>query len=352
MPKISFIVPVYKMEKYIHQCVQSILNQSFTDFELILVDDGSPDTCPAICDEYAKKDIRVKVIHKKNAGVSAARNSGIEIAQGEWAYFVDSDDWIEENAAEVLYGDAMRTGADCVMSDCVVCYDSGKEVRLHQFSEVFYTEKREDIEAIQKYMLCHKFSPHYHPNTNNGYAAPWGKFVKMSIIKDNNIRFDPYAQGVFDDGVYSLYLLEYVNKFYYNDQHTYNYRVVGSSLTHSFKKNAMEIMECNYKLVDDFIAAYHNDDESFRQAEYCRRVAAFASYLSKYYYNPNSTMTDKEITESLKRALNSEPYKTAFEKAEKKNLEPKHAYILFCGKHKLVGGLKLYTKLKRAIKKD
>lgn len=352
MPKISFIVPVYKMEKYIHQCVQSILKQTFKDFELILVDDGSPDTCPEICDEYAAKDNRVKVIHKKNAGVSAARNSGIELAQGEWAYFVDSDDWIQENAAEILYNDAVKTGADCVMSDCVVCYDNGKKVRLHQFSKAFYTEKRKDIESIQKYILCHKFSPHYHPNTNNGYAAPWGKFVKMSIIKDNNIQFDPYAKGIFDDGVYSLYLLEHVNKFYYNDQHTYNYRVVGSSLTHSFKKNVMEVMECNYKLVDEFIAACHDNDESYKQAEYCRRVASFASYLSKYYYNPNNTMSNKEITQSIKNALDSEPYKTAFAKADKKNLETKHAFILFCVRFRLISGLKLYAKLKRMFKRS
>ena len=92
MPKISFLVPVYNVEKYIDQCITSILNQTFRDFELILVDDGSPDNCPSICDKYAERDARVKVIHKRNAGVSEARNSGIEAPTGELAYFVDSDD--------------------------------------------------------------------------------------------------------------------------------------------------------------------------------------------------------------------------------------------------------------------
>lgn len=350
MPKVSFIVPVYNVEKYIDQCIKSILNQTLKDFELILVDDGSPDNCPALCDEYAVKDSRIKVIHKKNAGVSAARNTGIEVATGEWAYFVDSDDWIEDNAAEILYNDALRTGADCVMSDCEVCYDSGKRVRLHQFSEAFFTNDRKEIEAIQKYILCHKFSPHYSPNTNNGYAAPWGKFVKMSIIKENNIRFDPYAKGVFDDGVYSLYLLEHVNQFYYNNHHTYNYRVVGNSLTHSFKSNALEIMQRNYDLVDKFINETEKDD-SFKQAEYCRRVTSFASCLSKYFYNPNNAMSAKEIKKCIKETLCNDPYKTAFTNAKAKNLEPKHAFVLFCGKHRLIFGMKMYVILKNKIKR-
>lgn len=106
MPTISVIVPVYKVEKYIHRCVDSILGQTFTDFELILVDDGSPDNCGAICDEYAEKDSRVIVIHQENGGLSAARNAGIDWAfansDSQWLTFVDSDDWIHPQMLEVL----------------------------------------------------------------------------------------------------------------------------------------------------------------------------------------------------------------------------------------------------------
>ena len=97
MPLFSIIVPVYKAEKYINECVDSVLAQTFEDFELILADDGSPDRCPEICDEYAKKDSRIKVIHKENGGASSARNSGIEAACGEYVIFLDSDDYWEEN---------------------------------------------------------------------------------------------------------------------------------------------------------------------------------------------------------------------------------------------------------------
>ncbi len=123
---ISVIVPVYRVEKYLPACIDSILNQTFTDFELILVDDGSPDRCPEICDEVARRDARVRVIHQANAGLSAARNAGIEIAHGEWLGFVDSDDYIAPQFYEKLYQTAQRTDADCVMCSVQNVDESGK----------------------------------------------------------------------------------------------------------------------------------------------------------------------------------------------------------------------------------
>lgn len=125
---ISVIVPVYRVEKYLPACIDSILNQTFTDFELILVDDGSPDRCPEICDETAKRDARVRVIHQANAGLSAARNAGIEIAHGEWLGFVDSDDYIAPQFYEKLYQTAQRTDADCVMCSVQNVDESGKSI--------------------------------------------------------------------------------------------------------------------------------------------------------------------------------------------------------------------------------
>ena len=104
MPQISVIVPVYKVEAYLDRCVQSILCQTYTDFELILVDDGSPDNCGAMCDAWAEKDSRIKVIHKENGGLSDARNAGIDIARGQYLSFVDSDDYIHPRMLEALYG--------------------------------------------------------------------------------------------------------------------------------------------------------------------------------------------------------------------------------------------------------
>ena len=103
MPKLSVIIPVYKTEKYLNRCIESVLNQTFTDFECILVDDGSPDNCGKICDEYAKKDKRIRVIHKENGGLSDARNAGIEASKGEYLSFIDSDDWVHPQMLEILY---------------------------------------------------------------------------------------------------------------------------------------------------------------------------------------------------------------------------------------------------------
>ena len=112
MCEISIIVPVYKVEKYLKKCVDSILAQTFTDFELILVDDGSPDDSGKICEEYAEKDARVRVLHKENGGLSSARNAGIEVAKGKYLGFIDSDDYIAEDMYELLYNTIIKEDAD------------------------------------------------------------------------------------------------------------------------------------------------------------------------------------------------------------------------------------------------
>ena len=117
MPKISVIVPVYKVEQYLNRCIDSILNQTYTDLEVILVDDGSPDNCPALCDQAALCDPRVVVIHKENGGVSSARNAGLNVATGEYIAFVDSDDYISSNMCEVLLEAVERTNADIAECD-------------------------------------------------------------------------------------------------------------------------------------------------------------------------------------------------------------------------------------------
>ena len=106
--KISVIVPIYKVENYLHRCVDSIINQTYTNLEIILVDDGSPDNCPMICDEYAKKDSRIRIVHKKNEGVAVARNVGIDIATGKYIMFVDSDDFIENDMIKSMLYDLIN----------------------------------------------------------------------------------------------------------------------------------------------------------------------------------------------------------------------------------------------------
>lgn len=130
-PHVSVIVPVYKSERFIRKCVNSILAQTYKDFEVILVDDGSPDRCGEICDEYARQDERVRVIHKPNGGVSSARQCGIEHAQGEYTIHVDPDDWVEADMLERLYAKAKSEGADMVICDFYV-EDGSEKVLVRQ----------------------------------------------------------------------------------------------------------------------------------------------------------------------------------------------------------------------------
>ena len=153
MPKISVIVPVYKVEKYLEKCVESILSQSFQDFDLILVDDGSPDTCPQLCDAYTQKDDRVVVIHKKNGGLSDARNAGIDWAMdysdSAWLAFVDSDDYIHPDYLQALYNTAVKEAADLVICDFVRVNDTEEIVEEeHRFYNLVTEDKKELFECL------------------------------------------------------------------------------------------------------------------------------------------------------------------------------------------------------------
>ena len=154
MPKISIIVPVYKAEKYMERCISSILRQRFRDFELILVDDGSPDRCPDMCDAFGADDARVRVIHQRNAGVSAARNAGLEIAAGEYVTFVDSDDYIDPQMYEEMMRVACQYDCDVVMCDCVKEFENHTEVYSHDIRSGYYDTEQLKNE-ICYYRNCH-----------------------------------------------------------------------------------------------------------------------------------------------------------------------------------------------------
>lgn len=159
MPLFSIIVPVYKAEKYISECVDSVLAQTFEDFELILADDGSPDRCPEICDEYAKKDSRIKVIHKENGGASSARNSGIDAACGEYIIFLDSDDYWEENYTLQRLAEKSKDGYDIIMFGCKLLNMKNGEMRLSRNDyNIALLENSKREEALQ-YLLKSKDIP-------------------------------------------------------------------------------------------------------------------------------------------------------------------------------------------------
>lgn len=186
MAKISVIVPVYKVEKYIKRCVESILAQTFTDFELILVDDGSPDNCGQICEQYAAKDGRTRVLHRKNGGLSAARNTGIDwvfkYSDSEWLTFIDSDDWVHKEYLEILYKAAV--GHQVSVSIC------GYKETLGENTEVQKEQKCVKKYSVRKY---------YREHTANATVA-WGKLYKKNCFE--KIR---YPEGKIHEDEYVTY---------------------------------------------------------------------------------------------------------------------------------------------------
>ena len=183
MPKVSIIVPVYKAEQYLHRCIDSILSQSFTDWELILVDDGSPDKSGDICDEYSKKDPRIKVFHKSNGGVSSARNLGLDYAKGQWITFIDADDYIDScfcNINEAEINDII------IKRNYIVDIDNSiKESK--QFDTLSSIANMEEFLSRNLYA--------------NIFRNPWGKFFKSNILK--NIRF-PLGQRIYQHHLFEL----------------------------------------------------------------------------------------------------------------------------------------------------
>lgn len=154
MPLVSVIVPIYNVEKYLRRCVDSLLNQSYTNLEIILIDDGSPDNCGNICDEYALLDNRVVVIHKKNGGLSSARNAGIELSRGVYIGFIDSDDWVEPRMYEVLVRNMLRSDAD--VSD--ISMRLVEDERPFDYKEEKITLLNNNDEILIDYFICDKCS--------------------------------------------------------------------------------------------------------------------------------------------------------------------------------------------------
>lgn len=222
MPELSIIVPVYKVEKYLPKCIDSILAQTFRDFELILIDDGSPDNCGAICDEYAARDSRIKVIHQANAGVSAARNAGLDIASGTYLGFVDSDDWIEPEMYATMIATAKEKQVDVVACGITFCTDEGTPVRNDLIDNRFYTREK-ILETL-----------YGKPNPMGG--GIWNKIILRTTV--NEVRF-PEQISMAEDWVYLFGCYEKCQDAYHIPDVFYNLVERPGSAT---RKNEIEAL--------------------------------------------------------------------------------------------------------------
>lgn len=250
---ISVIVPIYKVEKYLRKCVESILSQTHTNLEIILVDDGSPDNCGAICDEYAKQDARIKVIHKPNGGLSDARNAGLDIMTGEYVAFVDSDDWIGPRMYETLLQMLKQFQADMAFGAVADDLEQGGRVttvKVSNYGDEPFSEGV--VEAMRRYF--------------HGSWAAWDKLYKADLFRD--IRY-PVGE-INEDEAIVLQLLSKCTRVCYTNEVFYHYmrRPSSGSITaasFSVKKLAwqahcrdnLEFVQAHYPaLVPDAAARY------------------------------------------------------------------------------------------------
>ena len=244
MPKISVIVPVYKAEKTLGRCVDSILGQTFADFELLLIDDGSPDRSGELCDTYASKDSRVKVIHQKNSGAAAARNVGLENASGEYISFADSDDFVAPDFLESLYGLSCRSGCDITMCNYNLTDGGSFEPVLHGFAEGTAFDREGVRKVIFKNIIdC---------NTN-GYFALWNKLIKAEVVRKNKISFAS-DMSFGEDLCFILDMLISANGIAFTEKTVYNYIRSETGLFSSYRPSRLDdAMTCYEKILSDIL---------------------------------------------------------------------------------------------------
>ena len=226
--KFSIVLPIFNVEKYLNSCVDSILNQNFTDFELILVDDGSTDNCPLICDEYAKIDKRVKVIHKKNGGQADARNVGLENAQGDYIFFIDSDDFLTNERVLQLLAEKTEFNPDIVHFKFKEWFESDGHIADCRFDYNVPTEGRTLAE-----IYCDLVDKDAY------YNSAWSKIIRRKLLIDNNIRFEKGIVG--EDNEWYYHVIMVAESLVLVDEPLYVYRRRrGSTTTTTTRKNLLD----------------------------------------------------------------------------------------------------------------
>lgn len=225
--RLSIIVPVYNSEKYLETCVESVLSQTMSDWELILIDDGSTDLSGTICDAYAETDSRIQVIHKSNAGVSAARNDGIAAATGEFIGFVDADDTIMPNMAERMVATALENNADIAMCDPYVIMQNGSKEQdvIPQFPESRLLHKQDFTPELLRYFA----------------GTVWRCIYRRVLINENNIRFK-LGLKLSEDRIFNLCAMGAASAIYYCREPLYNYYILDTGACQKYYSDFWQIV--------------------------------------------------------------------------------------------------------------
>ncbi len=342
-PHLSIIIPVYRVEKYLSKCLDSIVNQvKGRETEIIIIDDGSPDRSGEIADKYALEYSFVKAIHKANAGVAAARNTGIDSSRGSWLYFVDSDDWMAEGAVDILLDRTKKNpDADVILMDA--WKNTGvQEEGWEHFGEEFFLEGRQKISGLQRGAL---YFPGTGMETKIPLAAPWDKVYRKNFLTGHRIEFRQELK-VLDDMVFNMEVFGEADKVVYCKEKIYHYRYVPDSITNSYKPDRVN-QDCQvWKYLSDYMAEYfkrgsldEKGREELTQAYYCRIIKSFSICCRLCFFNPLNKAQLKEKIRYVKETLDREPYRTAFCDVKMEKAEWKLKAVILMGRCRLAAGI-------------
>lgn len=292
--KFSILVPVYNTEKYIRECINSVLNQSYGDFELILVDDGSPDNSGRICDEYASQDDRIVVIHKENGGLISARRAALRIARGDYCMFLDSDDYIEQNALSVLKDKINAFGCDCIYYGYIYvdeksnCIGRSSDIK----EELFVTEPKEFCKMI----FC-----------NSSFNSLCRKAVRRSLIPD--IDYSQYYHiSLGEDLLQTVDILRHVKSISFITDCLYNYRMNSLSMTHSITYEKYRVDSTVREKVLEFLS----ESDIFNDADYREYRTYCVKLLIGEIIRIGMFDTESSNKKKLYNEIRENPYYSSF----------------------------------------
>lgn len=321
---ISIIVPVYNSENYLESCIKSVINQTYKNIQIILIDDGSTDQSAYIIDQYQKFDRRIVVIHQENAGVSCARNKGLSIAVGEWIMFVDSDDFIDKDYCENMLHTTCKMNVDVLIENS----------NNTDFKYYYEDNKNNLIKS------CLSYDEQYPFNID----APWGKIFRIKVIKENNIQF-PTSLKRSEDAYFCMNVYHYANRIGIINTHGYQYNVHNDSLSKHFSKELIstlkEVLMINKQWVDDY---YFNEND-FYNALWFHVLPGIVECENYYYLHSLNQLSICRNAIEYQHMLNDSIIKKAIKSLKLKNVN-NHQYKIRLIMYKLKLGW-LFLVLKR-----
>lgn len=309
--KVSIIMPVYKVEEYVGKAIESIQAQTLTDWEFLIVDDGTPDKSGEICDEYAAKDERITVIHKENGGAPTARNIAIEKACGEYYYFMDSDDWAEPTMLEDMYNLAKRDEAQLVVAGFYIDTYCGKDKYI---TDDYTVEdmKFSDKESFRKnaYKLFDK----------NLLYTPWNKLFEAKYIKDNDLKF---PTTFWDDFPFVISVIKDIEKVTVTSKQYYHFlRARTESETAAYRPGMYEKREEEHGWMMELYKEWHIGDDASTEMIARRYVERFIGCIENVT-NPKCDMSKKEKKQEIERMLQNKRLDKMLKKAKPRSLHMK-----------------------------